>query len=82
MPSFVVLASDGIWDVMSNEQVADFVCDKKWDGKGVQKISDAIIKHSRQRWLNAPANIGVTQEQYADIDDISVVILKLEFVQN
>ena len=41
-----------------------------------------MIKHARQRWLAAPANLGVTQEQYADIDDISVVILKLEFVTN
>ena len=32
-PKFVVLASDGIWDVMSNEQVAEFCCDKRNEGK-------------------------------------------------
>ena len=82
LPRYVVLASDGIWDVMSNEQVAEFCCDKRWEGKSTQKIADSMIKHARQRWLQAPANVGVTQEQYADIDDISVVILKLEFVTN
>ena len=77
-----MLASDGIWDVMTNEQVAEFCCDKKNETKSTQKIADAMIKHARQRWLQAPANLGVTQEQYADIDDISVIIMRLDFATN
>ena len=81
-PKFVVLASDGIWDVMTNEQVAEFCCDKKYEGKSAQKIADAMIRTARQRWLQAPANLGVTQEQYADIDDISVIVMRLDFATN
>ena len=55
-----MLASDGIWDVMSNEQVAEFCCDKKNENKSAQKIADAMLKLARQRWLQAPANLGVT----------------------
>ena len=35
IPRYLVLASDGVWDVMSNEQVANFVFDSKNQRKGV-----------------------------------------------
>ena len=79
IPRYIVLASDGIWDVMSNEQVANFIFDQRHANKSTQKLAESLLKYARQRWLTAPANMGVQSEMYADIDDISVLILRLEF---
>ena len=42
-------------------------------------MAENLLKYARQRWLTAPANMGVTSENFADIDDISVLILRLEY---
>ena len=78
VPKWVVMASDGIWDVMSNEQVAQFLYDPRNENKNVQKLSEQLLRLARQRWLQAPANMGVQHEQFADIDDISVLLLKID----
>ena len=80
IPRWVVLASDGVWDVMSNEQVAQFLYDPRNANKSCQKLSEQLLRYARTRWLQAPANLGVQHEQFADIDDISVLILKLDWV--
>ena len=80
IPRWVVLASDGVWDVMSNEQVAQFLYDPRNANKSCQKLSEQLLRYARSRWLQAPANLGVQHEQFADIDDISVLILKLDWV--
>jgi len=82
IPKWVVLASDGIWDVMSNEHVAQFLYDPRNANKSPQKLADLLLKFARSKWLQAPANHGVQHEQFADIDDISVLILKLEWAQD
>ena len=79
VPRWVVMASDGIWDVMTNEQVAQFLYDPRNANKNAQKLSEQLLRLARQKWLQAPANQGVQHEQFADIDDISVLLLKLEF---
>ena len=40
IPKWIVLASDGIWDVMSNEQVAQFLYDPRNENKSAQKLSE------------------------------------------
>lgn len=40
IPKWVVLASDGIWDVISNENVAQFLYDPRNANKNAQKLSD------------------------------------------
>ena len=35
VPRWVVMASDGVWDVMSNEQVAQFLYDPRNENKNV-----------------------------------------------
>jgi len=40
VPKWIVLASDGVWDVMSNEQVAQFLYDPRNVGKSAQKLSE------------------------------------------
>ena len=40
VPKWIVLASDGVWDVMSNEQVAQFIYDPRNENKSAQKLSE------------------------------------------
>lgn len=73
---FVVLACDGIWDVMSNEDVAAFVMDKvvqgTGGGEGGKKEDD-------------PVDLGSICEQLIDTclglgsrDNMSVIIVELK----
>ena len=51
IPKFIVLASDGLWDVMNNEQVAEYCFDIKHYNKSAQKLAESLGKYCRQRWL-------------------------------
>ena len=62
IPKWVVLASDGVWDVMSNEQVAQFMYDPRNANKSSQKLSEQLLRLARAKWLQAPANAGVQHE--------------------
>lgn len=75
-----MLASDGIWDVMSNENVAQFLYDPRNANKSCNTIAEQLLRFARAKWLQAPANLGVQHEQFADIDDISVLVLKLDWL--
>lgn len=59
VPKWIVLASDGVWDVMSNEHVAQFLYDPRNAGKSSQHLSEQLLRFSRAKWLQAPANAGV-----------------------
>lgn len=59
IPKWIVMASDGVWDVMSNEQVAQFLYDPRNANKSAQKLSEQLLRFSRAKWLQAPANQGV-----------------------
>ena len=60
--------------------MAQFLYDPRNVNKSAQKLSEQLLRYSRAKWLQAPANVGVQHEQFADIDDISVLLLKLEWV--
>lgn len=62
VPKWIVLASDGVWDVMSNEQVAHFIYDPRHANKSAQKLSEMLLRQARANWLTAPANHGVQHE--------------------
>jgi len=47
IPKYIVMASDGLWDVMNNEQVAEFMYDSKNYNKSTQKLTEALGKHCR-----------------------------------
>lgn len=82
---FIVIASDGVWDVMENKDVANLVernrrrC-KRNTIRGFPKrvrAADCLIAHllaleARYRWLD------VVQEEDVMIDDISVIVIELE----
>ena len=40
VPKWIVLASDGIWDVMTNEQVANFLLDPRNSNKSCPKLAE------------------------------------------
>jgi len=47
VPKFIVIATDGLWDVMSNELVAEFLFDVKNYNKSAQKLVESLGKHCR-----------------------------------
>jgi len=85
---FIVLASDGVWDVMENQEVCDFV--EAFRNKsprdltvprmlevvapGKVTISQLLCEEARARWLT------VVEAEDVLIDDISCVILELKIV--
>lgn len=62
---FLVLASDGVWEHMSNQQVVDLA--KKH--KDPKAASDAIVAEARRQW---------TTKGCGYIDDITAVVMNLK----
>lgn len=81
---FIVVASDGVWDAMSNQEVANFVekhrkvCPKTDASTRIQgklhcngtNIAHFLCEEARYRWL------GICEEEDVMIDDISCTILE------
>ena len=77
---YIVLASDGVWDVMENVEVINFV--EKWKGMCLNQanedypanpnnssISRLLCEEARYRWL------GIAQTERVSIDDISCIVI-------
>lgn len=77
---YIVVASDGVWDVMDNIEVINFI--DKWKGKcdsigsddypavlSNSSISRLLCEEARYRWY------GVAEQERVAIDDISCVIM-------
>lgn len=85
---FIVLASDGVWDVMENQEVCDFV--EAFRNKSLRDVSvprqnevvcpenvtiaQLLCEEARARWLSIVAAEDVL------IDDISCVIVELQIL--
>jgi serine/threonine protein phosphatase PrpC len=78
---FIVLASDGVWDVMDNEDVVNFVetyrkkCLLDCQPPDVVNtnnttVAQLLCEEARIRWL------GVVAEEDVMIDDISTIVLQ------
>ncbi|CAD8104164.1 unnamed protein product [Paramecium sonneborni] len=67
---FLVVASDGVWEFLTNEEIQQIVC-KYWspqmNAKKIDEMVDNIVKESTKRW----------QEEDEVIDDISIIIAYL-----
>lgn len=81
---FIVLASDGLWDVMDNTDVVNFVecfrrkCRNEITSNTGQNIkldnsciAQILAEEARLRWYN------IVEEDNVDIDDISCVIIEM-----
>lgn len=89
--SFVVIASDGVWDVMENDDVVQFVefyrnkCLKCVDLPALETecivpnnstIAQLLCEEARMRWF------AIVEEEDIMIDDISCIVLELENTVN
>jgi serine/threonine protein phosphatase PrpC len=80
---FIVLASDGVWDVMDNFEVANFVekFRSSCQNSGIDfpartsnsNIARLLCEEARFRWF------GVVEEEDVMIDDISCVVIEIGF---
>ncbi|CAN8070735.1 unnamed protein product [Agarophyton chilense] len=65
---FIIVATDGIWNVMSNQDVVQFIA--AHGEKSAQRISEALVRRAAAQWF---ANGGET------IDDISAIVVRLRW---
>ena len=80
---FIVMCSDGVWDVMENIEVVNFTerfRKKCLQGIGAKEyphgiynssISQLIAEEARYRWL------GICEDEDVMIDDISVIVIEM-----
>jgi len=66
--SIVVVATDGIWDVLSNDKVRDIV---QRDKTSLETIVDRLATHAQQTW------VGDLPRMEEKIDDITCIVAKL-----
>ncbi|EER05819.1 protein phosphatase 2c, putative [Perkinsus marinus ATCC 50983] len=64
---FIVIASDGVWDFMSNEEVVHTVA-KYYNQESSRKAARAVVKEASERW---ESNEDV-------VDDITCVVVFLQ----
>lgn len=63
---FIILASDGVWEFISNEEAANIIM-PHYQNNSAEKAAEAIIKEAIKRW----------QEEDTSIDDITCIIIFL-----
>ena len=63
----VVIASDGVWEFMSNEKVSEIVI-PYYESNQPEAAANAIVKAAHQRW----------REEEEVVDDITAVVVFLE----
>ena len=62
----VVIASDGIWDVLENSRVIDIV-EKFYEPNDAEKASEALVNEARKIW----------KKEYVQIDDATAMTIYL-----
>lgn len=65
---FIVLASDGVWEFITNEEVAQMVA-PFFETKNAEKAAEAVVRESYLRWK---------KEEEGIVDDITCVIIFLD----
>jgi len=84
---YIVIASDGLWDLMEVEEVSKFL--SEWDEKGNDraKSSEALVLEARTRWeqMNFKSKMKEELESQGlagvnvSCDDITVIVAYLNF---
>lgn len=69
----VVLASDGVFDVMSNQQVID-LCYQYYN-EGPAEACRAVVEHSHKEWLNDAGEECVDGEESGSYDDMTIACI-------
>ena len=65
---FIVIASDGVWEFITNDEIAKIV-KPFFDAKNAEKAAEAVVKESYLRWK---------REEEGIVDDITCVIVFLD----
>lgn len=65
---FIVLASDGVWEFLSNDDIAKIVL-PYFECKNAEKAAEAVVRESYLKWK---------QEEDDIVDDITCVIVFLD----
>ena len=65
---FIVLASDGVWEFLENDEIAGIVL-PFFKVKNAEKAAEAIVKESFQRWK---------REEEGIVDDITCIVVFLD----
>lgn len=65
---FIILASDGVWEFLSNEEVANIVW-PFFDKRNAEGAAEALVRESYLKWKSEEDDI---------IDDITCVIIFLD----
>ena len=66
----LIIASDGVWDVIENQKAVD-LCLEFAATQDAEAAADALIRSARLEWERLVKNSGIT------IDDISAVVVFL-----
>lgn len=70
--AIIVAATDGIWDVLSNDRVCKILQDEFSPSSDMEGVLDQLIAEARQKWIG---NLPISDEE--KVDDITCVIAKL-----
>jgi serine/threonine protein phosphatase PrpC len=65
---FIVIASDGVWEFMNNDDVANIVR-PFFETKNAEKAAEAVVRESYIRWK---------KEEEGIVDDITCIIVFLD----
>ena len=82
---FIVLASDGIWDVMSSAEVVGFILKHEDSWNNDNKIAEMLCNEARSRWEDSNSKssfsnkIGDLPTAKYGIDDITCIVAFLNF---
>jgi serine/threonine protein phosphatase PrpC len=65
---FIVIASDGVWEFLQNEEIA-LIVQPFFETKNAEKAAEAVVRESYLRWK---------REEEGIVDDITCVIVFLD----
>lgn len=65
---FIVIASDGVWEFIQNEEIAQIV-KPFFENKNAEKAAEAVVRESYLRWK---------KEEEGIVDDITCIIVFLD----
>jgi serine/threonine protein phosphatase PrpC len=71
---FIIVGSDGLWDVFSSKEAVSFVVDHIADGKPKEQVVKEMLKEATKRWKKMDDD-----ESDPYCDDITIIVAFLNF---
>jgi len=68
---FIIIASDGLWDVFTNDEAVQFV--ETFRYKCLGTVADLLSEEARFRW------VGLLSKGESQIDDIAVMVIEFHY---